>query len=760
MKRFYQFLSMLLLLALLVPAGLAEETEDTTTAGVSLYSINTVAAVDDTLYTVSENLDIYRYADDGLWYPVVPFASFADLSRTTDDYSIYGDVYSVALTADSDGESLLLFYPYSDGVCDVLHIPLNGDPVTRVQSFHLTDTDQTEDQYVSYTGAAFTGDYVYTLVYGLSDTNIYGLNVLYELNLQTGSVRKITEDYLAAVLPLDDDSLIGYYTTRYSANDAAVSIVRVDRKTGMLETLCELDGVTDYSGFAMSNGTLFMNDGSRVYRVAAPYDTLTVIGYLPPSYVYSTLPGCILGTTYYTYNYENGLSTVDLTADLPAIVLRIAMSVSISSYNEDELIRKYAKEHPNVGIVYVNVSASTAPEYTQHMQSDEALDIYSFSLPDFAFPSLRDKGYLADLSSSSTLLQSVSEMFPNLTESILLDGSLYALPYSLSAATVFTIDTEVLEGIGLTKDHIPSTWLDFLNLVEQWLTTYADDYPEYSLVDYPDQLYYQFFANMLVCQISECEASGREITFNDPNFIAALKKLESLRTLLDDYESEYNESTSTTSWMNDYSSTYTQPLLSTYGYIDIVSQSYYAWSSEPTTKNFFLSIDPDSIGYALGTLSVMAVNRSSKNVDAAIDLFEYIANNRTAYQKALLSPAYTDNIPNDNYEDTKKSYEDAIAQLEEDMAKADESEKNDYASYIADMKNILNSLSPYAYTTESIKAYDEEIAHLHDIKEIELFNTANESSTLIGRFIDGNLTAEQFVKEMTRVVQMMILERN
>ncbi len=394
------------------------------------------------------------------------------------------------------------------------------------------------------------------------------------------------------------------------------------------------------------------------------------------------------------------------------------------------------------------------------MQSDEALDIYNFNLPDFAFPSLRDKGYLADLSGSSTLLAAVSEMFPNLTGSILLDGSLYAFPYSLFASPAFVIDTEVLKGIGLTEDDIPSTWLEFLNLVEQWLTTYADDYPEYSLVEYPSQLYYQLFLQMLVSQISECESSGRDITFNDANFTAALRKLESLRTLINDYESEYTESTSTTAWSSDYFSSYTQPLLSIYGYIDIESQLNSAWLTESTTKNLYLSIDPDSTGYVVGSLSVMAVNRSSKNVDAVLDLLEYIANNRTAYQKAVLSPAYTDNIPNDDYEESKKSYEDTIAQLEEEMAKADESEKNDYASYIADLKNILSSLSPYAYTTEDIKAYAEQIAHVHDVKEIELFNTANESSTLIGRFIDGNLTAEQFVKEMTRVVQMMILERN
>lgn len=119
-------------------------------------------------------------------------------------------------------------------------------------------------------------------------------------------------------------------------------------------------------------------------RVAAPYDTVETVGYLPPAYVYTNLPGCVSGNSYYTYNYDAGLTSVDLTAPLPATVLRIDSSISWG--DAGELVRQYAKEHPEVGIVYASTSASTAPDYTQHMQSDEALDLYSFYLP--AMPSL------------------------------------------------------------------------------------------------------------------------------------------------------------------------------------------------------------------------------------------------------------------------------------------------------------------------------------------------------------------------------------
>ncbi len=36
----------------------------------------------------------------------------------------------------------------------------------------------------------------------------------------------------------------------------------------------------------------------------------------------------------------------------------------------------------------------------------------------------------------------------------------------------------------------------------------------------------------------------------------------------------------------------------------------------------------------------------------------------------------------------------------------------------------------------------------------------NEASTLVNRYMDGNITVDQFVRELTRIVQMMIMENS
>lgn len=429
-----------------------------------------------------------------------------------------------------------------------------------------------------------------------------------------------------------------------------------------------------------------------------------------------------------------------------------------------ELVRQYVKEHPEVGIVYASTSAATAPDYTQHMQSGEALDLYSFYLPGDAFAALRNKGYLAELSGSSDLLAAVSEMFPNLTKQVLVDGHLYALPVEVSTSC-WSIDTAVLEDVGLTAEDVPTTYLELLNLIDEWITSYVEDYPEHALMDYPYSLSMQLFGQIMLAQIAECEADGRTLTFTDADFIATLNKLDSMREKLQAYENQWNDDnnsgnivySSNTMIVGSYDASSSEgPLLSSYVSIGI----HYASDRESTAVPLMLSIQPNHDSSVIGNLRVMAVNRSSKNADAAMNLLTYLAVNRSDYQKSLFSPAYTDNIEDPHYEETKASHESFIDELTKAMATADDSEKRDYQEAIQNLTDALTRLSPYQYTTEDILLYDSQMENVRIIESTVFYGDDNEASTLVNRYMDGNITVDQFVRELTRIVQMMIMENS
>lgn len=773
MKHLSRFLCLLLMLALLLPGALAEAVEQTDDDSeditekvgdiFDMYQVGSMVEANSKLYTISYGPTICEY-DGENWRIAVAVSSFSDVLRFSEDGSFYGDETSAVLSVDEDG-TLLMLYPYSDGVIDLLRVPLDGSDVTRVHSFRLAEDSADEDGslYCSLQGAALTGDYAYVTAYGLNPEAMYGLNQLFELNLKDGSVRKVTEDYIGVILPLDDTSLIGYYDNRYTGltDDPLTALVRINRQTGLTDTLCEMESDSSFSGFTMSGTSVVFNDGSQVLRVAAPYDTVETIGYLPPAYVYTNLPGCVSGNSYYTYNYDSGLTSIDLTAPLPATVLRIDSSISWG--DAGDLVRQYAKEHPEVGIVYASTSASTAPDYTQHMQSGEALDLYSFYLPGDAFAALRNKGYLAELSGSSDLLAAVTEMFPNLTKQVLVDGHLYALPVEVSTSC-WSIDTAVLEDVGLTAEDVPTTYLELLNLIDEWITSYVEDYPEHALMDYPYSLSMQLFSQIMLAQIAECEADGRTLTFTDADFIATLNKLDSMREKLQAYEDQWSDDNNNVYVTysgnavigGSYDTSSEGPLLSSYASIGI----HYASDPESTAVPLMLSIQPNHDSSVIGDIRVMAVNRSSKNADAAMNLLTYLAVNRSDYQKSLLSPAYTDNIEDPYYEETKKSHESYIDELTKAMATADDSEKRDYQEAIQNLTDALARLSPYQYTTENILLYDSQMENVRIIESTVFYGDDNEASTLVKRYMDGNITVDQFVRELTRIVQMMIMENS
>lgn len=152
-----------------------------------------------------------------------------------------------------------------------------------------------------------------------------------------------------------------------------------------------MESDSSFSGFTMSGTSVVFNDGSQVLRVAAPYDTVETVGYLPPAYVYTNLPGCVSGNSYYTYNYDAGLTSVDLTAPLPRDRPAHRLLHQLGRRGRTGApVRQGA--HPEVGIVYASTTAATAPDYTQHMQSGEALDLYAFYLPGDAFAGPAQQG--------------------------------------------------------------------------------------------------------------------------------------------------------------------------------------------------------------------------------------------------------------------------------------------------------------------------------------------------------------------------------
>lgn len=208
-----------------------------------MYQVGSMVEANGKLYTISYGPTICEY-DGENWRIAVVASSFSDVLRFSEDGSFYSDETSAVLSVDEDG-TLLLLYPYSDGVIDLLRVPLDGSDVTRVHSFRLAEDSSDEDGslYFSLQGAALTSDYAYVTAYDMNPEATYGLNQLFELNLKDGSVRKVTEDYIGIILPLDDTSLIGYYDNRYTGADRPADRARAHQPSDRSDRHAVRNGV-------------------------------------------------------------------------------------------------------------------------------------------------------------------------------------------------------------------------------------------------------------------------------------------------------------------------------------------------------------------------------------------------------------------------------------------------------------------------------------------------------------------------------------
>ena len=158
MKHLSRFLCLLLMLALLLPGALAEAVEQTEQidSGIEedevekvgdifdMYQVGSMVEANGKLYTISYGPTICEY-DGENWRIAVVASSFSDVLRFSEDGSFYSDETSAVLSVDEDG-TLLLLYPYSDGVIDLLRVPLDGSDVTRVHSFRLAEDSSDEDE--------------------------------------------------------------------------------------------------------------------------------------------------------------------------------------------------------------------------------------------------------------------------------------------------------------------------------------------------------------------------------------------------------------------------------------------------------------------------------------------------------------------------------------------------------------------------------------------------------------------------------------
>ncbi|MBQ8555091.1 MAG: extracellular solute-binding protein [Clostridia bacterium] len=745
MKHLTRFLCLLLAMTLMLPCAMAETADALPSDDVieSLGSVDKLALWDGKL--VAHNYGgLYQQAEGG-WTQLVDY--YAHQSEGS-----YFGIYSMAMGKDAP----YLLLSQNDEKYLISRIEPSGDAYTLTQVAQISWDFDPAESWINIYSFLIEGSEAYILAYVEDGSSDWGLNTLYRVNLQDGTTTTITRDYITQLIPGDENAFYGVYWNQMEAyqEDGTVklpSLTKIDPASGTVTPLCDMPD-TSTGGLVFADGYIYASNQTNVMRIAAPYDAWETVGYLLPSYGRDSASAIIVDGQYLVSDWydETGMASASIDPEkLPQRTLRI-----VQNYSLDNQIRAFAKANPDIAIEYAEMNAYDAQGVTQHMQSAQAADIYDFYLSIGYLLPLRDKGYLADLSSSAALTEAVSAMYPNLTRELLVDGKLYALPYSLYAQSLGYYP-ETLETVGLTEEDLPTTYMELLEFIENWYYDYFEEYENVQLFDSMYDLHLQLFSLIFTQQILTCEAEGDMLTFNTPTIRALLQKLDSMKDIFDEMYPQDDESTAIGGIFyayDDYAST--SYLFSTYADATLYDSAYSMYNAAP----LLLTLEEGTPPYINAGTQVLAVNPASKNQDIALQFLEYVAANLDDSVRIGLMPGENEPVPNDNYEDQIAMYDEAIESMKAELETIDEADRRDYEDMIAQMEAYKAEISPWSISAETITEYRTRGEYLYCPADNVFSGDTNEASKLMQQYVDGLISAEQFIQQFDRIVRMMQME--
>lgn len=723
----------LLLTLLLIHPVLAEDALDAPDAASLL------SCADGTVLAVSADLRVLRRDSAGDWALILS----AEQISAACPPRFMPDAANALLLPGENGAYALLLLPDTSGQIAVLSLTGATCELTRVfADFLPTDSEMTAQW--TLLSAARAGNTLYAAF-----SSNFATYSTYALSLADGSSFPLSDAPIRFLMPLADGQLLACVNPPISSIDESCFAL-LDADSGESSRLCALPAHKAYAGFALDGDSLYFTDGETIYCAASPYDAVESVGYLPSLDTSARLPALMVDNCYCVCNAELGFFAAQLHT-APRCTLRV--DARLSNVNR-ALVSQYLRAHPDVAVVYAPHNASTAPEYRQHMESGDALDIYAFTLPNESFIPLRDKGDLLDL----RLLMgadTLDSLLPQVLAPLEKAGGLFAIPCGAPSVSCWFLDQSSLESLGLTD--VPATYADLMTLISTYLTDFASD-SDVALADNPGGMADSLFQQLFWAQLARCEASGVLPTFTDADFVAALRQYIALRPALVDYE---------TRWLAERSSSLGD-LGDTGGIVTVLSVS----SSQSSLLHLNTSLTPSKtdevpllLSFSEGgallipmTYSVLAVNRRSAYPDDAASLLSYLLDNQPYNSKLALLPDYAALLPNPAYTEAAQELLDDEALYTQYRATLSPLEQKQAEDILTDARAALHQIPPNVYSAAEIATYHARLNHAHLLESSFWVSGDQHVSTLRQRLLDGECTVETFVQELTRIVQMMTLE--
>lgn len=784
MKMLQRMLALALCLLLIVPAAalaaegdaiVARRDEDNYENGFQDY-ISATAVMDDTLYLISQNA-VYTYkvgdadvtklagSERGMQVPDDLCSTDEGVSTSFDtNYGVFardGKLYMLASLYDNwvegSGDDATYYNQVRDEAV-LFELAIDGESLSlqQVETYDWTDMIMEDGDY-SYSRSSNGSLYMDGKLYIRAQDDSWN-DAVYCLDLDSGDIEQI--DDLASAQSLSaytDGKLLAVLFTYDKPTEA--KIVTYDPASGSLDELQNLT-VPEYTyptGLLAdpTDGTIFMVKQGAIWQMNPSTGETSEICDMPLESSYNSIPVMLEGKYYVTFSYQGvAVRNVRPTEDEKAAY---TLRISDQSYTNavTNAYYDFSNTHGEAMVVLSHDNLTDSQILEDMMNRSASWDVFVLDTARQAYDAVYNRGYMAELSGSEKLNSLVSSFYPTVQEQLKHNGALVALPVSSYSSSSLALNVKALEKLGLTEADIPTNWDDLLTFIIDELPSKLPDDGTVSLFDSSTDVLsarYQMISAIMNDYQNYLEYSGMEQGYNTDILRGLLDKLNDVDFAAlgqpeeidwDNYEWTWDETGS----------------LFTYGQ----SCTPDSFSNSDTYVPMALSLTADTPYILSLNCSVAFVNPFSEHVDEAIEFLETLADDLDNPLLYSLDPSKTEPIRSSYYEEAKKDAEEYLESLKQQIADADEADKQMLQEQLDEQQKYLDNLEDYYW---EISAKGVEWYHAHDdLIRMAAYNMmySGEDSTqeiwnLRSQYAQKQISASEFLQGVDKKLQMMILE--
>lgn len=361
---------------------------------------------------------------------------------------------------------------------------------------------------------------------------------------------------------------------------------------------------------------------------------------------------------------------------------------------------------------------------------------------------LIQKGYLAPLDGDPALKAIGEGLFPTFQPVTQDQGRLYALPLRIDGSYI-SYKPERFKDIGR---EAPRSMDELIDLVDWWAKEGAKANPDYALFDQAGAKW--MLSSMTYEQYLDSQfGQSKALKFDMEGFGKLMQRIEAI-----DYGA-FDVDPATMS-DEDMGMMAGKPLITPYIGYSIESAN----AAPDGMQRFPLPMRTGDQEYHHGRSSVMSIPATSAKQELALRFIRSYMDNMASLEKAAVSAAWEEPIPNPNFEQELKDEQAHLASYEKLFAQAEEgAAKRQYAKDIENVKKGIERVEQtrkFLLDKKGIEAHRAYMAGTYVDNSLTLTQRSalSKDGYLFHMYTQGTLSIEQFMQQANDKIRLMTLE--